>query len=433
MVHYTAAVPLAALVLTAWPAMAENDDIIVTARKREETLQSVPASVSALSAAEISARGIASFDDLARATPNVSFINSGGDGVRPIIRGVSSFEGSPTVAIFLDEVPIQVRSSFRGSGGAADIRFLDIERVEVLRGPQGTLFGGNALGGAIRYVTRTPSLTETDVRLNAELGTTRNGDPSFVLGAVAGTPLVDGRLAVRIGAQTERTGGWIDRVDPATGAVVEENVDRFNFYAGRAALLFQATDRLAINMSWFGQKKEVKALSYSNSAIGIGRFDNIRPETVDETFHLLAIKAEQELGAATLFAQVSWFTRDFERAEDYSAVLTDFGLPADWAPYTNGGEQTQDVVTAELRASGDIGSRLVWTVGGFFYRSNLFSQQTIAGDNAPGLLFRSQNDANDRQWAIFAEASWQFLPAATITVGARNSWLRVNTIRDSQG
>lgn len=426
--------PACAQANAAEEADSPSGDIIVTARKREESIQSVPFSISAVSGEDLLEQGAKSFEDFARTVPGVSFRASGGDGSRPVIRGVSSIAGSPTVAIYLDDAPIHVRGGFRGTGGAADIKLVDIERIEVLRGPQGTLYGGNSLGGAIKYVTRAPSLTATELTTRGEVSFTDGGDPSYLASVTAGAPIVADRIGIRASVMWERDGGWIDQVAPVTGALVKRNADQFDYLSGRVALLLQPTETLSVTASYFGQRKDVDALSYSNSSLGIGKYENILPETVRETFHLGSVKATNDFDFAQLYAQVSYYHRDFKRAEDYTAAFADFGLPTAWGPFSNGGVQNQKTWTGELRLSSSGAGLFGWTFGAYYYDSKLFSEQSILGGaGAPGLIFRSQNDANDQQYAVFGEASYKLHDSLTLLVGGRYSWLKVNTIRDSQG
>ena len=151
-------------------------ELVVTATRREENLSRVPISVSALTQEALDVRGIRDFSEVARFTPGVNFDNSGTNNIS--IRGISGTGGAGTTGIYIDDTPIQMRALAFSPDEALPKSF-DLDRIEVLRGPQGTLFGSGSEGGTVRYITTQPSLTHTTVYGRAELATTEGGDPSY--------------------------------------------------------------------------------------------------------------------------------------------------------------------------------------------------------------------------------------------------------------
>src|SRR5581483_2089453 len=142
------------------PGTSEDglQEVIVTAEKRDESIKTVPLSMTAIGAADLAERHIQNFQDLSAEVPNLSFSSLGGEGLSNLeIRGISSQAGTATVAVYLDDISLTARNLY--TDGAAEPRVFDLERVEVLRGPQGTLYGASALGGTIRFITQQPSLT----------------------------------------------------------------------------------------------------------------------------------------------------------------------------------------------------------------------------------------------------------------------------------
>src|SRR5579872_6571497 len=203
-------------------AAADSDglqEIIVTAERREERLQDVPISVSAFSQEKLDAQGLRNIDDLARLSPGVAFSRNGmaassnyNDESSDInIRGIDSTAGTSTTGIYIDDTPIQSRHLGFGAVNAFPALF-DLDRVEVLRGPQGTLFGAGAEGGAVRFISPQPGLTHYSGYLRSEASSTRAGDPSYEIGAALGGPIVDNTLGFRVSASYRRDGGWVDRV-----------------------------------------------------------------------------------------------------------------------------------------------------------------------------------------------------------------------------
>src|SRR5580692_8947411 len=194
------------------------EEIVVTATRREERLQDVPISVLAFSQEKLDAQGLKNIDDLARLSPGLTFQRNGmssagnyNDESSDInIRGVDSTAGTSTTGIYIDDTPIQTRHIGFGSINAFPALF-DLDHVEVLRGPQGTLFGAGAEGGAVRFITPEPDLNKTSIYARADASITDGGSPSWEGGVAFGTPLIDDVLAFRASVSFRRDGGWVDR------------------------------------------------------------------------------------------------------------------------------------------------------------------------------------------------------------------------------
>src|SRR5256886_2478533 len=183
-------------------------EITVTATRREESLSKVPISVTALTQESLDNRGVKDFSEVARFTPGVNFDNSGTNNIS--IRGISGSGGAGTTGIYLDDTPIQMRALAFNPDEALPKSF-DIERVEVLRGPQGTLFGAGSEGGTVRYITPQPSLTKTSTYGRSEFSSTQYGDPSYEAGAAIGGPPVQGALGARFARSYPPDAGWVHR------------------------------------------------------------------------------------------------------------------------------------------------------------------------------------------------------------------------------
>ena len=208
-------------------------EIVVTAQRRSESIQNVPITIQAITGAQLTQLSIATFDDVLKYLPNVT-LGSNGPGMGNIfMRGLSSgfagnqssatFASFPNVATYLDDQSLQFPSR------NLDIYMVDMARVEVLEGPQGTLFGGGAEAGAIRYITNKPKLDKTEGNVDASYGVTAHGDPNKSLDATINLPLIADTLAVRATIYNDRRGGYIDNV-PST--FTRSNNDSGNYYAG---------------------------------------------------------------------------------------------------------------------------------------------------------------------------------------------------------
>jgi iron complex outermembrane recepter protein len=199
----------------------ELQEVVVTAQRRSENLQDVPITIQALSGEQLQELNVVSFNDLLKYTPNVTFSGNGPGTGNIYMRGLGG-EGSgnqsqsttapfPNVALYLDDQSMQFPARNN------DVYLVDMERVEVLEGPQGTLFGGGAQAGAIRYITNKPRLDGTSGEVNAGYGYTSGGDPNTAINAVLNVPLINDTLALRAVVFSERRGGYIDNVPSTIG------------------------------------------------------------------------------------------------------------------------------------------------------------------------------------------------------------------------
>jgi len=199
---------------------SELTEVVVTAQRRSENLQDVPITIQAISGAQLAELNVVSFNDLLKYTPNVSFSGNGPGTGNIFMRGLggvgsgnqsqSTTAPFPNVALYLDDQSMQFPARNN------DVYLIDMERVEVLEGPQGTLFGGGAQAGAIRYITNKPRLGATSGEVNAAYGTTAGGDPNTALNAVLNLPLTD-TFALRAVIFSERRGGYINNVASTIG------------------------------------------------------------------------------------------------------------------------------------------------------------------------------------------------------------------------
>ena len=191
------------------------EEITVTATKRESSMQDVPISISAVTGADLEAAGIEDFDDLVSAVPSLSMKSSGPGRTQLNIRGIAAATGfAPTVSYYIDEMPISTISSGSSTSFAQTVvspKMFDLNRVEVLRGPQGTLFGSSAMGGTVRLITNQPSMDGFEAKVAGEVSSTDGGGTNFGLNGMANFTMGD-FTALRIVASSTDRDGYIDRV-----------------------------------------------------------------------------------------------------------------------------------------------------------------------------------------------------------------------------
>jgi iron complex outermembrane recepter protein len=321
----------------AGPRTEALQEVVVTAQRREEELSKVPISVTALTQSDMDQRGIKDFIDVARFTPGVSIDNSATNAIS--IRGISSSAGAGTTGIYIDDTPIQMRSVGFNPDDALPKTF-DLERVEILRGPQGTLFGAGAEGGAVRYILTQPSVSSTSSYLRSEVSYTEHGQPNYELGIARGQPIVDGTFGIRASVWYRWDGGWIDRVDPTTREVVEQNINRSGTLLARLAATWQPAASFSLTPSILYQnlkKHDDSTYWPAYSDAGAGHFNTATPELVPnyDEYYLPALKMDWDLGKSQIIGNASYFHRKQTTAYQgtvydlsyYQVAGANFGYP----------------------------------------------------------------------------------------------------------
>jgi iron complex outermembrane receptor protein len=374
-------------------------EVTVTAQRREESLSKVPISITAITQQDIDNKGIKDITDVARFTPGITVDTTGTDNIA--IRGIASSGGSGTTGIYIDDTPIQMRGLAFNPDEALPKAF-DIDRVEVLRGPQGTLFGAGSEGGTVRYITTQPSLTKTTIYSRNEVSFTQNGDPSFESGVAVGGPVIDGKLGLRGTVWYRRDGGWIDRVDPTApdpqNAVVDRNANHADNVLIRLAALWAPADNWSVTPSIFYQNRNQHDVGnywplYSNPSGDAYISGNPTQRPTPDRFYLPALKIQGDFGAFQLISNTSYYHRT--ETTGYDGTLYNLGfyqtftgiqdgvsfplvdgngihLPAEIANYRSPAsvDNDQQNFTQEIRLqSSDPAAKLLWT-GGLFFSSN---------------------------------------------------------------
>jgi outer membrane receptor protein involved in Fe transport len=298
------------------PATGALEEIVVTATRREENISKVPISITALSQDSLDQKGIRDMTEMVRFMPGVNIDTSGTNAIS--IRGISSSGGAGTTGIYIDDTPIQMRAVGFNPDDTLPKTF-DLDRVEVLRGPQGTLFGAGSEGGTVRYIMTQPSVTTASSYARSEVAYTANGQPSYEIGAAHGQPIIDGVLGFRASIWYRFDGGWINRVDASTGQTTDQDANRANTTAARFALLYQPTDNVKITPSIMYQYKRQHDLgtywpAYSNPSQG--QFNNATPERIPipDQYYLPALKMQFDFQHMTLISNTSYYWRNEQDA-----------------------------------------------------------------------------------------------------------------------
>ena len=436
----------------------ELSQIVVTAQRRVEDVQRVPISVSVFDTASFDRFSIQDLADVANMTPGVDFLLNGPKD-RLTIRGIYANGGSATTAILIDDVPVQLRVGIVNSMGAAIPKVFDLDRVEVLRGPQGTLFGSSAEGGAIRFITPEPSLTQYSGYSRADVGYTDNGAPSYEAGAAFGGPIVSDELGFRVSAWHRRDGGYVEHISAIPGGYDYHNSNWGDSDVVRAALAFAPTASLTITPSLYyqhlyshdssgfdpaesAQSRDVFVQQWGGlnphySNIGRGLFVNpaLLQTPIPDTFWLPALKAVLDIAGAQIISNTGYLYRNTIDLQDSTAATpVAFGLPwptvAAAADY-NYNKTYQNVVTEDLRIqSADPDRSLQWTLGFSFVRSRQLEYNPEISPYLPTLVpgtillpgnlsYIGDEHSTDEQVGFYGQATYQVTKQWSITAGAR--------------
>ena len=208
------------------PALAQDsdssdttyDEITVTATRRAESLKDVPASVVAVDPGDFVVSGLTSIEDIVRYTPGVFFDDGGRRGRGTITaRGIPQFGATPVFSTYIDDTPLNSNTPYnQGAFISTDGLLLDVERIEIVKGPQGTLFGATSVGGLLRYVTRKPALDEFRGTFGVDYNSIGSGDNGTTINGRVSIPLIQDQLGVTLAAFKQETAAYVDRVDPVT-------------------------------------------------------------------------------------------------------------------------------------------------------------------------------------------------------------------------
>jgi len=398
------------------PGTATLEEVVVTATKRTENLSKVPISISAYTQEAMDQRDIKTITDIVAQTPGLNLGDQGSNGVgdRISIRGIDSNTGAGTTGVYIDDTPIQARSNPVNLGGTVFPEVFDLERVEVLRGPQGTLFGAGAEGGVVRFITPAPSLSKDSVYAKAELAATQDGALSYELGGAFGGPLIDGVLGIRLSGFGKYDGGWVDRTAWETGQTFD-NINWGDGGGARVALLWQPFEGLKITPSLLYQGSHQndtpdywQELSNPSAAHFVSGYQLRQPST--EHFTVPSLKIESDLGAVQLTSITSYFYRSETNVSDVTNYDIAGALGAVGANGENNffpslqsgalitdafvGATVQNIFTQELRLqNSDRGARLRWVAGLFFQNSRLEDSQLAPNSQLLNLWNQQQPGA----------------------------------------
>ncbi|MGN6820438.1 MAG: TonB-dependent receptor [Sphingomonas sp.] len=383
------------------------DDIVVTATKRSESLRSVSGSVSALTGANLDAIGAQGFKDYLQTLPGVQFQASVPGVSNVTMRGIGTAstypdQGQATTGIYINDIPV-TDPGFALS--VPDLDVFDVQRVEVLRGPQGTLYGAATLGGAVNYIYNPVSLTDVQAAGQASL---TKSDYSSDLGYTAklalNVPLVNNVLGVRLAAIRRSDAGFTDNIGTGTK---DSNFHRV--WAFRGNVLLKLSDNF--NLSYFGLYDQAKNGDGFAVFPQFGQY--VRDTTVNEpttfTTQLHNVKLNGDFGFATLVVSLA----DLRKKQFSQYDASTFDGPG---AYGNGTAKNHSQI-AEIRLASSGSNKFDWLIGGYYDKTNEYYPSPEFVGNTP-LTFFSVNYRSHEK-SIFGEATYHFTDQLKLTVGGR--------------
>ncbi|MEP6504040.1 MAG: TonB-dependent receptor [Betaproteobacteria bacterium] len=468
-------VPLTALAqaaaVAASPASAaangEIARVIITAQKRKEDIREVPVSVSVMSAEQLKAGQVNTVEDLTRNIPNISFSSQAGPGLGTVeIRGVSSQAGSATVAVYLDDVSLTTRNLY--SQGTAEPRFFDIESVEVLRGPQGTLYGASSLGGTIKFVSKQPDLKYFGGSATVSVSGTQHGGTNWQEEGVLNVPVIKDQLAIRIGVQSGHESGYIDQVDPTTHERISRGINSSDWNVARISAKAVIEPGWTISPSLFVQQVNTDDIDAAyltdqgGNALASYQTSKKVSEPGRDRLAIPSVTINGETKIGTLTAVLSGYQRRFNRIQDgttindpsyavlnpeaYPGLVDDIDALTSAVQLSNKIDQTSlEVRLASKDYVPNSGSPFTWIAGMYVSDAStqVYDNEPVFGLNAvfakhgfnaedPNLLdggfvgdftgdssYYSARHYHDKQASVFGEFTYHPTDKLAATVGVR--------------
>lgn len=456
----------ASLMVTAMPSLAqvsapaesdvESGEIVITADKRSSTtVLAAPTSIQAISGDALQAQGVAGFADVAGQIPGLVLQDLGPGDRKYIIRGISS-TGQSTTGVYYDEAVISGSNANDGGGFQTDIRLYDLDHVEVLRGPQGTLYGAGSMSGTVRFITNKPDLNDFGGYITGEMSDTSEGAENYGVNGALNLPIVEDVAALRLVGWGIADSGFIDQV--RVGATLPnelgylENINNEDVLGGRASLRVRPNNALTVDLSYTRQHSEsdgssrytpegVTAFDFPPSPIIEGcdlcNTDISRSPRTDDA-EVYSLTASYDTSFGTFTATTNQFNRDFEYNIDQSAILATFSV---FIPAEVFETVAREVNSSEIRFASDFDSPVNFVAG--LYRQHEISNLDIAmlttnGDGVPtgsfsrddaqdallnpgvgSTIFGRRDDRESTQYAAFGEATWEVTPRLELSAGVR--------------
>jgi outer membrane receptor protein involved in Fe transport len=445
---------------------SQLEEIVVTATKAAagSDVSKVPISITAFDGNMIDSLNAKDFEDLAVRTPGVVLTETvfGGLAITNIqIRGISSRTSEPTTGMYLDDVPFTTIGNNTNIGGSVALPVVfDLNRVEVLRGPQGTLFGSTSEGGAIRLIPNAPSLKSYSQYARTEYGSTEDGGDTYEVGYAIGGPIIDDKLGFRVSGWYRDEGGWIDHCQPAVKVpgclyVIEPDANTQRTSAARVALTWKPNDRLSVEPSINYQILRANdptgyEIAASDPDNGVWNSDHSTDQATKDELTVGSVRLTWDLdklvltNVTALVKRYYDFTADYTEYQDWAFFGNPYPLTGAADDYGYGWYGIhQDDLTQEFRVASNTGGRWSWVTGIFLSDQKQYDFAHVIHPNLPALVLANYGKPIDQvlgvpfyqgQWvafndvnthsqevAVFGNVDWRFADSWTLTMAGRST------------
>ncbi|WP_298199829.1 TonB-dependent receptor [Novosphingobium sp.] len=404
-------------------------EIVVTATKREQSLQDVPAAISVISGDTMKTLNVTTLKDLARLDPAIQLTTNGVGDNNIIMRGVRS-TGAATVALFFDEAVVTGYNTQNPvNGRAPDLGSFDIQRVEVLKGPQGTLFGAGSMAGAMRIIPNRPNFDGVSGNLTSAVQDGSGSNALYEINGFLNVPIVEDKIAARVVGWYTRGGGFIDNITSG-----RSNIDDLEIRGARVAILLKPTEDFTLTLTGLHQTINVEGAQRFKVNDGNWKNSTRTREPHDEYANLVSAVADFDTGVGNVTAASSYYFRRVFEFVDTTPTAAGIGIPGNFA-----GSRLQDrgIWSNELRFASKFAGPLQIVAGAFYQKDKNFYETDIIQTQLNGLppcATKAECDASGlggliisarsvdnpiEQWSLFGQADFEIAPKLTLTAGAR--------------
>lgn len=410
------------------------DAVTVTASKREQSIQEVPNAVSVVTSTELRDQNLVELRDYYSRIPGLSFSSGSSGQAQVSIRGMTvGTSGGPTTAVVIDDIPFGSSTGYGyGSRLVPDLDPSQIARIEVLRGPQGTLYGASSLGGMIKYVTKTPSLDEFSARVEAGINTVDGGSNGWSTRVAADMPLSKGVAGLSVSGFYREDAGYIDFASLSTGRLDDANSSRSD--GGRVALRLQPSEKVTIDLQ--ALKQNLNGFG-ANSVLADANFNLVGDDLVNTITanlakystgkNLYSGKVEVDLGFAGFTSLTAYNESRYAQLSDTTAqfapVMASLGLPGRTSILSN--IINTDKFNQEFRLTSQTEGAFDWMVGLFHTQEESNILQILDAMSPAGALERNLLDAavttDFKETALFTDFNWRLSDKFNLQFGARYS------------
>ena len=410
------------------------EKIIVTASRRGQAIQDVPAAISAVMPDQYSGIGFQNVGDVISYIPGVEYTDGGQPGRGSIsARGIPQAASTPVFGIYVDDTPVSSNTAF-GNGGSVllDGMLIDVERIEVIKGPQGTLYGATSVGGMLRYISRDPELEETRGSIGLNLDSTAHGSSGFTVNGRLSTSLVEDVLGVTVSGYKREVGGFVDFVNPATGETTED-ADESEVYGYVADVLYKPTDELDVRFKYLKQKSEsaLPSVVNLNDLVSldsvVGEFSSLNaPGETDFEYEVTSGTINYDFDDFSLTSVTSQTKYQGTSVNDVTASLAVFAdllsgrEPGTTTSVEQGASYSSEKFVQELRLTSTNNTEIEWITGLYFTEEDTENLQYATATPAFNLL-NVDLPSNYTEYAVFGDVTYYINDDFDVTAGARVS------------